>query len=218
MRCPPLKKVKHFFILVTFCSFQALIRKDILFKPNFRKQIKMANFSSLVNQCVIRPTYQNMKKAYDEYKTTTTAPCESGVVNQCAVRMSVALGRCGFSLDAFPNPWRVHRGRAACDCNFPHVLGAHELANYLRQLWRPDLEYRGRTLRNAYSELSGKRGIIYFNDVFVRANGSAGDHIDLWDGVNIYNQILKTDVGGGVGHHTQKMFRKANRIWFFKLY
>lgn len=178
----------------------------------------MPNYESLINQCVFKPTYNLMDRAYQDYTNKRTAPCGYGYKNQCAVRMSVALGRCGFSLDAFPNPSRVHDGREKCDCNFPHVVGAHELAKYLKKIWGADKIYRGSELPNAITELTGKKGIIYFNDVFKRDNGSAGDHIDLWNGVTMYNQILKTSVGGSAGYRTKRMFKKANRIWFFNLY
>jgi hypothetical protein len=83
-----------------------------------------------------------MQEKYDEYRNDS-APCKSpGISNQCAVRMSLALVRNGFSLDNFPNQRRVHIGRAACALDDePHVVGADELHRYLRQVW--DTGWRG---------------------------------------------------------------------------
>lgn len=178
----------------------------------------------LIQACVIRPTFNLMQRAYHDYHHDK-APCKVGYRNQCAIRMSIALERCGFGLDAFPRPSRVHQGRhrtrpdhRKCELMLPHVPGAKELADYLRSLWGEDREFRHKDTLEAQEALRGKRGIIYFNDVFTRSNGSKGDHIDLWDGQHMYNYHLNVDVGGGSGYNEKKFFRKANRIWFFNLY
>lgn len=93
-----------------------------------------------------RPAYVLMETAYDDYATCVsgvtdpTKPCpQRGITNQCAVRMTVALVRCGFSLDAFTPRERVHRGR--CGLQVHHVIGAQELERYLRRVMGTPLEY-----------------------------------------------------------------------------
>jgi hypothetical protein len=171
----------------------------------------------LADVCVIKPSYALMRRAYDDYRTDS-APCKAGVTNQCAVRMSVALLRCGFSLDAFRPQNRVHRNRSACRLDVPHVLGAQELANYLRQIWGPPEQFRGRTLHNAQTSLQNRRGIIYFNNCFRRARGGpmVGDHIDLWTGTQYYNQIIHVGAGGDA-RAGASLFTRADAVWFFPL-
>jgi len=172
----------------------------------------------ILNQCVESPSFNNMKQAYEDYLTTGKAPCkQKSIKNQCAVRMSIALVRCGFSLDAFPNQKRIHFGRSTCQLALPHIVGAHELARYLKTIWGVTNSYKDANCKNALTDLEGRKGIIYFNDVFIRANGSKGDHIDLWDGQYFYNYHLSITVGGNAGYNIKKMFRKANKIWFFEL-
>ena len=52
-------------------------------------------YEPYILQCVVRPQYAFLQRAYDDYRTNST-PCRRGVTNQCAVRMSIALGRSGF--------------------------------------------------------------------------------------------------------------------------
>ena len=101
--------------------------------------------------------------------------------------------------------------------NLPHVLGATELANYLEAMWSTTHSFRGRAnARSAFETLSGQRGIIYFNDCFRRKNGSAGDHIDLWDGCEYWNQKLGISAGGGVDSRAN-LFNRSNGVRFFVL-
>jgi hypothetical protein len=174
-----------------------------------------------------KPSYALMEQAYNDYTsannsvTDPTKPCpQRGITNQCAVRMSVALVRCGFSLEAFTPRGRVHRGR--CGLSVPHVLGAHELERYLRRIMGTPLEYfnlqRTRAVgRQIYQSLLRKKGIIYFNDMFTRPDGTGGDHIDLFNGEVCYNHIIRVTPGGNSSHQTQSYFQQANKISFFEL-
>ena len=176
----------------------------------------MVDFSTmLANVCVEKPSYEPVRRAYDDYRVDP-APCKAGVTNQCAVRMSVALLRSGFSLDAFQPRNRVHQGRRACQLTVPHVLGAQELANYLRQIWGSVEQFRGATLSNAQTALNGRRGILYFNNCFRREQGGAmvGDHIDLWTGTQYYNQIIHVGAGGDA-RAGSPLFNRADAVWFF---
>jgi hypothetical protein len=178
----------------------------------------MVDFSTmLTNMCVVKPLYTQMQRAYDDYRLDS-APCKAGVTNQCAVRMSVALERCGFSLDAFQPQNRVHRNRRSCQLTVPHVLGAEELASYLRQMWGGPEQFRGGTLQNAQTSLQFRRGIIYFNNCFRRGSGGpmVGDHIDLWTGTQYYNQIIHVGAGGDARAGTS-LFDRADAVSFFLL-
>ena len=166
-----------------------------------------------------KPQYTLMQASYTTYGDGNGAPCRSpSITNQCAVRMSLALIRNGFSLDGFPNQGRIHRGRERCQLgDEPHLVGANELHSYLRTLWGNGIHGRGRTVR---TQILGQQGIVYFNNCFHRgtdAEGTnTGDHIDLWDGARIFNQILGISAGGSVAAGTD-LFSRADNVRFFVL-
>jgi len=187
-------------------------------------------FNILVNSCVRRPSFSLLESAFKAYGgpngdiDADKSPCKDKIAtNQCAVRLSIALVRCGFGMEGFPVRHRVHSGRSNCG-NIPlpdHVLGAQELERFLRNALGVSREFRKEddNFNNAYTELNRNslKGIIYFNDIFLRQDGSAGDHIDLFNGTICGNEWLKITPGGGTGFGTRSFFRRANRISFFEL-
>jgi hypothetical protein len=186
----------------------------------------MTTFSILDNRCVLRPSWKLMQRAYADY-AIDRAPCKTtidghAVENQCAVRMSIALERCGFDLSGFGrvndhnNHRRVHAGRASCQVNLPHVLAAEELARYIDAVIGFTHDLRGPALDNAQASLTSP-GIIYFNNCFTRRGQAErrGDHIDLWDGTETYNQ--KQVGGAGAEGRDARMFANADRIKFIAL-
>jgi len=146
-----------------------------------------------------------------------TQPCNAGFRNQCAVRMSIALGGCGFDFDAFPDPSRVHRSRSG-DHALPHVPGAHELAQYLRECWSTTQVYRRAAAHGARADLNGRPGVIYFNNCFRRTSGGpmTGDHIDCWSGWSYMNELLNASAGGRTRGGTD-LFSRSDAVWFFRL-
>ena len=165
-----------------------------------------------------RVNFSLMHANYEEYRNDS-APCKSpGISNQCAVRMSLALVRNGFSLDEFPNQRRIHSGRSACQLGEePHVVGADELHRFLLQVWDTGERGTGSEFR---ARLAGNRGVIYFNNCFHRSSDpegeSRGDHIDLWDGEHYYNQLLRVSAGGTARVGTD-LFAAASFVRFFWL-
>lgn len=186
----------------------------------------MTTFSILTDRCVLRPSWKLMQRAYADY-STDRAPCKTtidghSVENQCAVRMSIALERCGFDLVGFGhvrdgnNHRRVHKGRASCQVDLPHVLAAEELARYIDVVIGFTHDFRGRALGGAQAALTSF-GIIYFNNCFTRSGQTSrrGDHIDLWDGSETYNQ--KQAGSAGPEGTDARMFANADRIKFLGL-
>src|SRR3954463_6617804 len=158
-------------------------------------------YEVFIPACVERPQYQYLMRAYEDYRANSR-PCMRGATNQCAVRMSIALGRSGFGLESFPRRERVHSGSGNCQTNgIKHVLGANELANWLRDtladptVIRPAAGQRG--CAAAAQQLRGLQGIVYFNNCFAREAGGpqVGDHIDLFTGSQYYNQIIHPQAG-----------------------
>lgn len=177
----------------------------------------MPDWNPLVNACYMRPPFQLMKRAYDDYRIDS-APCKGGVTNQCAVRMSVALERCGFSLDAFTPQQRVHRNRPACHLSVPHVLGANELVRFLRGMWGTPEIWRGGQTTSAEEAMRPRTGVVYFDNCFTRSGQEhrTGDHIDLWNGTQYYNQLIHVGAGGDASAGA-RLFRLAEEVWFFPL-
>ena len=179
-------------------------------------------YEPFVQQCVARPQYALLQRGYEAYRANSL-PCQRGVTNQCAVRMSIALGRAGFGFESFSPRARVHSGGPPCGTdNMEHLLGAQELANFLKlSLGNPTVIRPQRVAggcAHAFSQLRGQTGIVYFNNCFSRATGGpqVGDHIDLFNGTQYYNQILHPRAGGDEGSGGD-LFGRADQIWFWRI-
>lgn len=177
----------------------------------------MLAWNDLAHMCVVKPSFHLMNLAYTDYKIDN-APCKAGVTNQCAVRMSVALKRCGFDLGAFKNQKRIHKSRRSCSLSVPHVLGARELAQYLSQMWGVPERFKGKAVNSAPDVLKGRKGVIYFDNCFIRKGSTkkTGDHIDLWTGETYYNEVIKVSAGGRAKVGTP-LFGESREVWFFPL-
>lgn len=164
---------------------------------------------------VERPPFGLLNAVYGMYHNDP-APCKDGkILNQCAVRLTLAMGRCGFSFDLFEPQHRVHQGRKGCELDDPHIVGADELHKYFMYVWDTGLRGKGSEIRE---RIKGKPGIIYFDNCFIRQGetGKKGDHIDLWTGEKIYNQILYLKAGGDSTADSD-LFRRAGFVRFFWL-
>jgi hypothetical protein len=179
-------------------------------------------YGPFIFQCVVRPQYALLQRAYEAYRINSR-PCGRGVANQCAVRMSIALGRSGFGLEGFTPRDRVHSGNGACVTDgMSHVLAALELARYLRRALGEPFTIRpqpaGRGCAHAFTQIRGQTGIVYFNNCFTREGSSVqtGDHIDLFDGQQYYNQIIHPRAGGDETTGGN-LFGRADEVWFWQL-
>jgi hypothetical protein len=115
-------------------------------------------------------------------------PCDDDWAFQCALRMSIALSRCGFDFSDYRSP----------KCSHGHPRGAECLANFLwRKLGRPKI------YKSATTSTIKTRGIILFKDIYTFRNG-VGDHIDLWNGANRMTR-------------SGAYFGKCKQVWFFNL-
>ena len=160
-----------------------------------------------------RVPFTSMRRVYDSYQGNTT-PCRNPAIrNQCAVRMSLALGRNGFTFESFGHQNRIHHGRASCGLGEePHLVGANELHLFLVNVWDAGMRGSGSEIQ---SRIQGLPGIVYFNNCFHRGTDevgtNTGDHIDLWDGSRIYNEVLRVTVDG------DHLFNRASFVRFFRL-
>ncbi|MDO6433109.1 T6SS effector amidase Tae4 family protein [Flavitalea sp. BT771] len=105
-------------------------------------------------------------------------------INQCAIRMSIALMKSGVNLSGVRN--RTNPGGPTFTKK-GEVLGAYNLAMFLRgpnMLGSPEV-YNG-TKQDIPTLLSGRTGIMFFQG-FIEdgARTDEARHIDLWDGSDI---------------------------------
>ena len=181
-------------------------------------------YEPFINQCVVRPQYALLQRGYEAY-VSNSQPCRRAGPNQCAVRMSIALGRAGFGLESFPSRQNVHSGDGGCATDsMSHVTSAVALATWLRNALGDPLIIRPPSgtggCADALEQIRGRTGVVYFNNCFTRQGGTAqvGDHIDLFNGQRYYNDINDVRAGGtesiGGGGH---LFGDADQVWFWQL-
>ena len=179
-------------------------------------------YEPFVNQCVVRPQYALLQRGYEAY-VSNSQPCRRTGPNQCAVRMSIALGRAGFGLEGFPSRQYVHSGDGGCATDgISHVTSAVALGTWLRSALGDPLIIRppsGTTgCAQALEQIRGQTGIVYFNNCFTRqgATAQAGDHIDLFNGQSYYNNINRTEAGGDATTGGN-LFGRADEVWFWRV-
>jgi hypothetical protein len=147
-------------------------------------------------------------------------PCRRPILDQCAIRMSIALhrSRCGFDFSR----WRwgrrfVHDGQGACWDQPPHVTSATNLMTYLGELGLSVEAYRksgnhAATVTEIKNAVRGRMGIIYFQHCFPRPDSDRrGSHIDFWNGEQFMNQVLRESAGGGLPHSSD-LFATAEGV------
>lgn len=157
-----------------------------------------------------KPTYLDLEQIYRTYFKGQDLRPGSLYINECAIRMSVALSLNGFSFERFGNKARLKNG-GHTGIPVPHVYGAHELAEYLKKEWGPPISFRGKAKEIAEGIIRGKKGVIYFNNC-----SGTGDHIDLWSGMEFYNQILGISAHAGYSSK-RNLFAKSDRVWFWEV-
>ena len=101
--------------------------------------------------------------------------------DQCAIRLSYTMKKSGISFSSYPQKRKcwVHAGA-------DHILAAKELADWIQKSNISSLLITENiTGGNWRGKVSGRTGIICFEDYYLRSDGSGGDHIDLWNGSSL---------------------------------
>ena len=128
-------------------------------------------------------TIVRFSELWDNYPSS--APCvnpttrKAAYDNQCAIRVGMALEKCGVSFKTFNGP-RCAVGPAGNGM----ALRALDLADWLSR--RPFANcpspsiVAGKRFQNA---IGAKKGIVFFKDYWLRDGEKlpTGDHIDLWN-------------------------------------
>lgn len=144
-----------------------------------------------------KPSFINLWDAYPK----PLSPCDGPWINQCAIRMSIAL--CGErTLQVNASTYTEPR------CAHGHARGAESLANWLwkkNQLGPPKVFGSSPAERDT---LLNKTGIIFFKDFYYQPGDSddrpSGDHIDLW------SRGTTATIHGDY-------FYRAKAVWFWEL-
>jgi Type VI secretion system (T6SS), amidase effector protein 4 len=131
-------------------------------------------------------------------------PCrgEATFDNQCVIRLGAALTASGVSFASYRGAfcWNGH-GRS-------HPLRVEQMKLWLdseNATFVPIAEKSVRSARgiqNSFRHYLGRRGIVAFLDFW--GTGNAGDHIDLWNGV----EIARGDLD---------FFERSREIWFWSM-
>ncbi len=145
-----------------------------------------------------RPTASRLQHEYNKFVDVRGKPCACTGQNQCAVRMTVALGRSdiGFHLNG-PSPRRlyVHRAfsRRCGGVDTAHDNSAGRVFRYLQTFW-PFTRYnitQARSGADIYTQVQGPPAIIFFERLAGNRDSSRlGNHIDFFDGTRIMNDAL----------------------------
>lgn len=171
------------------------------------------------------PTASALLSEYRRFREVNGLPCGQNITNQCAVRMSVALMRCdiGFHFDRTRIRYTHTASNRRCGTGVAHNTSASRLIAYLQRFW--SFQRYSKSGSNALTAaqiqqaISGRPGIIYFEDCFRRTDGTSGDHIDFWDGSRVMNDRLDFNGPGereaGEGPSSSRWFRNIRRELLF---
>lgn len=150
-------------------------------------------------------------------------PCTTdGKVNfsdQCAIRIGVALSKCGVNTANMP-------GVRYCwqhDKSAGHILAAEELANGLKGSHIAGMGRLQKIEPNKFKDkISSQKGIIFFKDYWSRSGESyrnrSGDHIDLWNGSRLTDWFTWIRIQAGFSWEGRfSDYRKSKEIWFWRV-
>lgn len=175
------------------------------------------------------------KNLWDNHPTINgnENPCTTNGVknfpNQCAIRVGVSLVKCGIKTTSIPGVTHCWHGHPKSE---GHVIRAEELANGLVKMRLANLKSVVKINPTEFSsEISGKRGIVFFKDYWRRTNDGkketfrnrSGDHIDIWNGNRITDLTSWARINlriGSFGLHSISErfsdFEDSKDIWFWE--
>ena len=158
--------------------------------------------------------FRDLWKFYPE-----EAPCDKkSFSNQCAMKVGSALAKCGVRTSTLvpKNRHCWHHKE-----NEGHALSASELAAGLRKTKIPGIAAAIEIeVTNFKAQLAGKKGIIYFEDYWLRAEDRperpTGDHIDLWNESRLTDATSWLRVQLGISYEgVWSDFKKSKKILFW---
>lgn len=157
------------------------------------------------NGTIGMPTATALRREYGKFVECGGKPCGQNIVHQCAVRMSVALGRCGIGFHMHESDARFTHKATNRHCGgtgVAHNASSSRLFRYLSRIWNfENYSIRGhnaKTPDEIYAAIGTRKGIIYWENCFSGGEGVGGDHIDYWDGEMMMNDRLNYNAPGEV--------------------
>lgn len=176
------------------------------------------------------------KHLWDNHPTVTgnDNPCtkngKPNFPNQCAIRMGVALAKCGVETFRIPGTTHFWHGH---DKSAGHIVRAEELAKGLDKYRIAGIQGTTKITPDKFAKaLSGKTGIIFFKDYWQRTNNGkqesfrnrSGDHIDLWNGsrlTSVSSWVMIHMRLGNFGLHSisdeWSNYEDSKAIWFWRV-
>ncbi|MBL4631590.1 MAG: peptidoglycan-binding protein [Paraglaciecola sp.] len=151
------------------------------------------------------PSAARLRQEYGRFIDSGGKPCQNSnssgpIRNQCAIRLSIALGRAdiGFHMRAARGvKLIVHRANnrhCGGHIEVPHDARAQRIYDHISSFWRFTTYRIGGRISGAdvYNTVFRTPGIVFFDDLRgSRSSASAGgDHIDFFDGNRIMNDEL----------------------------
>jgi hypothetical protein len=131
------------------------------------------------------------------------SPCDPYFVNQCAIRMTVALEKSGIDTSGFDRIYpkrRCSTGYSKWKDHKPgHILAAQELANWLETQVATFGKVDKKPGPRNSGQYAGRKGIV-----FIKNGWGPTDHIDVWDG---------SKMKGG----SPEYFSLGQAVWFWEL-
>ena len=109
-----------------------------------------------------KPTFKELERKYHGtgFDPGSRFPCE--YVDQCAVRMSVALQHCGYKIEGFHDPKRIHGTPGhRCALKEPHIVGATELMDHIKKDFGLTMVFPLHQIGDAYAALASGGAIIF---------------------------------------------------------
>lgn len=147
-------------------------------------------------------------------------PCNKELRDQCAIKMGVALTKAGVDTTKLVSAKRhcwFHKNSEG------HVLAADELASGLKKTKLSGISSAIEvTGINFKARLAGQKGIVFFEDYWLRATDNpgkpTGDHIDLWNGSRLSDWSSWVRIQFGlVIPDVWSDLEKAKKILFWKV-
>ena len=157
------------------------------------------------------PSAARMRQEYGRFIGSGGLPCnatrtDGPITNQCAIRLSIALGRAdiGFHMRAAPGVTLfVHRaGSANCGGHIevPHDARAQRIYNHISSFsswnfttYRINAQQSG---ADVYNRVNGTPGIVFFDNIGTSTATRGGDHIHFFNGTRIMNDELNYSAPG----------------------
>jgi hypothetical protein len=138
--------------------------------------------------------------------------------NEAAIRMGIALRRVGISITELGSI-------TTCGVHPPsdmHIVNAADLAAALRRVRLPGFApvevVSGDEVREFYSKIVNRTGVIYIKDYWMREGDTlgqpTGDHIDVWNGYRTSGNWLM-EWFSWTGYYSN--YTGAREIWFWEV-